>query len=86
MRVGSCEAFGASYAAFTGQMQMEVEHSMNLETINSIELHSSLSAASGALAFTGAEAVSAIGVGSQAFIYTGNSTFCESATRDLNQD
>mmetsp|Transcript_19883 Transcript_19883/g.48809 ORF Transcript_19883/g.48809 Transcript_19883/m.48809 type:complete len:371 (-) Transcript_19883:83-1195(-) len=80
------EAFGASYATFTGQMQMEVEHNMGLEKINSIELHSQLSTASGALAFTGAEAVAAVGAGGQAFVYTDNSTFCESATHGLNQD
>jgi len=82
----AAESFASSAAAFTGAIEMDVDHSMALEKITSIELHSHLSTASGAFAFTGAASVAAVGAESHAYIYTDNSTFCESAAHDLTPD
>ena len=82
----AAESFAHSAAAFTGSIELEVDHSMELEKITSIELHSHLSAASGAFAFTGAASVAAVGAESHAYIYTDNSTFCDSAAHDLTPE
>lgn len=84
-RVGAL-AYARSYTAFSAGIQLDVGTQMGNNNIRSIELQSNLNAASSTFVFTGAAAGASVAAETAAYIYTDDSTFCNSASNDLSDD